>query len=75
MEVIDGRGNFTVLISDKALPLRFLYLTFDLCSVCDTHNNDVELEAAAAGDPATGGRLRLLLPGRPPAGAADTVRF
>lgn len=48
-------------------PLHFL-------SLSDTHNDDVELEAAAAGDLATGGLVRLLLPGRPPAGAAHSVR-
>lgn len=55
------------LIRLLAPPLHFL-------SLSGTHNDDVELEAAAAGDLATGGRVRLLLPGRPPAGAAHSVR-
>lgn len=45
-----------------------------LWAACDTHNNNVKLEPTAAGDRATGGRVRLLLSGRPPAEATDTLR-
>lgn len=42
--------------------------------MCDTHDHDVELEPAAAVDLATGGRVRLLLSGCPPAESSETLR-
>lgn len=45
-----------------------------LWAECNTHNNDVELEPAAAWDLATGGRVGFFLPGCPPAKAVETFR-